>query len=167
MAGDKIESFDNNTLNDINYCRRRIRKILKVNWAQNFLQNIWERFKYEDFLLESKADEDKYVFKPKDTKAFCVERIAIERALENSLVNNIIIENSEEIISSNEEIKQFAIKMNTFSDIFKMDKNYYLKVNIFDKMSVEILKENIIDESYHHIVSNTNSKIKMQDVLML
>ncbi|NSA58522.1 hypothetical protein BCD94_000002 [Clostridium beijerinckii] len=48
-----------------------------------------------------------------------------------------------------------------------MDKNYYLKVNIFDKMSVEILKENIIDESYHHIVSNTNSKIKMQMFLML
>lgn len=167
LAGDKIESFDNNTLNDINsYVEEELEKYLKLIGAQNFLQNIWERFKYEDFLLESKADEDKYVFKPKDTKAFCVERIAIERAnaLENSLVNNIIIENSEEIISSNEEIKQFAIKMNTFSDIFKMDKNYYLKVNIFDKMSVEILKENIIDESYHHIVSNTNSKIKMQDV---
>lgn len=146
MAGDKIESFDNNTLNDINsYVEEELEKYLKLIGAQNFLQNIWERFKYEDFLLESKADEDKYVFKPKDTKAFCVERIAIERAnaLENSLVNNIIIENSEEIISSNEEIKQFAIKMNTFSDIFKMDKNYYLKVNIFDKMSVEILKETL------------------------
>lgn len=167
LAGNKIESFDDNALNDINsYSEEELEKYLKLISGQNFLQNIWERFKYEDFLLESKIDEDKYVFKPKDINAFFIERIAIERAIafEANLINSISMEKREEIIHSHEEIKKFIIKMNTFSDIFKMDENDYLQINMFDKMMVETLKENIIDESYYHIVSNTNSKIEMQDV---
>ncbi|GLI56424.1 hypothetical protein PM10SUCC1_19380 [Propionigenium maris DSM 9537] len=139
------------------YMNPGFEEIMHLAHHRKLLEDIWSRFKYADWKLESKEEVEK--FYPNNKKIEAMKHVATHRYTYrvNSIGNNIIKEKEREMREAYTKIVKSSdnITMGLLDNLFRITKEEYLELNYFinelSRASKELLAPIYFDTSISEI----------------